>query len=789
MAKQTVSKKKATQKSAPDFSKYIRRFWILFSAGVIGFFFLFILASWEVFGEMPDHTVLENPKTFLATEIISSDDQTLGKFYLDDNRTPVDYDELPQHLVEALVATEDIRYYDHAGIDIRGTLRAAFAKMTLRDKGGASTITQQLAKQLFTKQVSSNKFQRAFQKIKEWVIAIRLERQYTKEEIIAMYFNIYDFGNNGDGIRSASRIYFGKEPMELDLKESAMLVGMFKNSSLYNPRPHRNPEGTKNRRNVVLSQLHKYEYITESLKDSLQNTALDLNYSPESHREGTATYFRAYLDKFMKDWIKENPKPDGSKYNLYNDGLKIYTTIDSRMQKYAEKAVAQHMPKLQAEFDHQNTPDRNPTAPFLELDKSEINDLLNRSMTRSERWRVMRAAGKSEKEIRASFQKPTQMKVFAWKDGQPSEIDTVMKPIDSMRYYKSFLQPGMMSMDPQTGHVKAWVGGMNYRHFQYDHVKQSKRQVGSTFKPFVYATAIDQLHLSPCDTLPRQQITIEADKYGNPEPWTTKNSDGKYEGFLTLKDALANSVNTITARLMDKVGPQPVIDMASNLGVDSDILPVPAISLGTPDISVYEMVAAYATFANKGVYNKPVMVTRIEDKNGTILYQFTPESKDVLSEEVAYTTVNLLEGVTQSGSGKRLRTTGVDKYNAAYREVVTGYPYEFDNPIAGKTGTTQNQSDGWFMGMVPNLVTGVWVGAEDRAAHFKSITYGQGATMALPIWGIYMKSCYADESLNISKEAFEKPKELSIEVDCEKWKGDSKAGNNPLDELDDVIDF
>lgn len=758
---------------------------MLFAAGVFAFFFMFLLASWGALGEMPDHTILENPKTFLATEIISSDNKTLGKFYLDDNRTPVDFEELPGELVDALVATEDIRHYEHSGIDFRGTMRAV---VKMGRGGGASTISQQLAKQLFTKQVSSNKFQRVFQKVREWVIAIRLERQYTKEEIIAMYFNIYDFGNNADGIRSASRIYFGKEPQDLELKESAMLVGMFKNSSLYNPRPHRNPEGVKNRRNVVLAQMYKYEYIPEQIKDSLQNTELDLNYSPESHREGLATYFRAYLDKFMKDWIKNNPKPDGSKYNLYNDGLKIFTTIDSRMQTYAEDAVGRHMPRLQAEFDHQNTPDRNKTAPFLELDKDEIEDLMNKSMTRSERWRVMKSQGKSEEDIRASFYKPTQMAIFAWKDGKPSEIDTIMKPIDSMRYYKSFLQPGMMSMDPQTGHVKAWVGGMNYRHFQYDHVKQGKRQVGSTFKPFVYATAIDQLHLSPCDTIPRQQITIEANKYGNPEPWTVKNSDGRYDGFLTLKAALGNSVNTATARLMDKVGPEPVVDMARNLGVESEIPPVPAIALGTPDISIYEMVAAYATFANKGVYNKPVMVTRIEDKNGTTLYQFTPETKDVLSAEVAYTTVNLMQGVVESGSGSRLR----DNWRAnqtLYKEIITGYPYELTNPIAGKTGTTQNQSDGWFMGMVPNLVTGVWVGAEDRAAHFSHISYGQGASMALPIWGMYMKACYADEELGISKGNFEKPQNLSIEVDCSKWKGNNEEGNDPKDELDGVLDF
>ncbi|MEH6536944.1 MAG: transglycosylase domain-containing protein [Psychroserpens sp.] len=785
MAKKAVAKKKPTKNNAQDFSKYIRRFWMIFAGGVFAFFFMFLLASWGALGEMPDHTILENPKTFLATEIISSDNKTLGKFYLDDNRTPVDYEELPKELVDALVATEDIRYYDHSGIDFRGTVRA-FAY--LGKKGGASTISQQLARQLFVGVRSKNKFEAMTQKIKEWVIAIRLERQYTKEEIIAMYLNIYDFGNNGDGIRSASRIYFGKEPKDLKLKESAMLVGMFKNSSLYNPIPSRNPVGVKNRRNVVLAQMNKYEYISETLKDSLQDTELDLNFSPESHREGSATYFRAYLDKFMKDWIKDNPKPDGSKYNLYNDGLKIYTTVDSRMQKYAEEAVALHIPRLQAEFDNQNTPKRNKTAPFLELDAQEIKGLMNSGMRRSERWRVMKLAGKSENDIRDSFEKPVRMSIFAWKDGKPSEIDTIMKPIDSMRYYKSFLQPGMMSMDPQTGHVKAWVGGMNYRHFQYDHVKQGKRQVGSTFKPIVYATAIDQLHLSPCDTIPRQQITIEANKYGNPEPWTVKNSDDRYDGFLTLKSALGNSVNTATARLMDKVGPEPVVDMAKNLGITSEILPVPAIALGTADISVYEMVAAYATFANKGVYNKPVMVTRIEDKNGTILYQFTPETKDVLSAEVAYTTVNLMQGVVQAGSGQRLTHSWATKV-PVYKEIITGYPYEFTNPIAGKTGTTQNQSDGWFMGMVPNLVTGVWVGAEDRSAHFSSITYGQGAAMALPIWGLYMKACYADEELGVSKDEFEKPENLSIEVDCEKWKGNDGEGKDPKDELDDVLDF
>ncbi len=781
-----AKKQSKSTKNTSDFSKYIRWFWMAFSLGIFGFILLFLLASWGLFGEMPDHTVLENPKTNLATEVISSDDKTLSKFYLNDNRTPVGFNELPKHLVDALIATEDIRFYDHSGIDAIGTLRAIFY---LGKKGGASTITQQLARQLFIGVRDRNSTTNAIlQKAQEWVIATRLERQYTKEEIIAMYFNIYDFGNNADGIRSASRIYFGKEPKDLNLKESAMLVGMFKNSSLYNPRPHRNPVGTKNRRNVVLAQMYKYDFISEKLKDSLQKTELDLNYSPESHREGLATYFRAYLADFMKEWIKNNPKPNGEKYNLYNDGLKIYTTIDSRMQRYAEDAVAQHMPRLQAEFDNQNTPDRNPTAPFLELDDEEITKLMNVGMRRSERWRKMKyELGKSDKEIIASFQKPVQMEVFSWKDGKYTEIDTVMKPWDSMRYYKSFLRPAMMSMDPKTGHVKAWVGGMNYKHFQYDMVKQGKRQVGSTFKPFVYATAIDQLQLSPCDTLPRTPITIEANKFGNPESWTTKNSDGKYEGFQTLKAALANSTNTITARLMNEIGPQPVVEMAKKLGVEQDILPVPAIALGTPDISVYEMVAAYSTFANKGVYNKPVLVTRIEDKNGTVLYQFKPESRDVLSEEVAYVTVNLMEGVVQSGSGKRL-TDDWRVNQTLTKEILTGYPYNLKNPIAGKTGTTQNQSDGWFMGMVPNLVTGVWVGGEDRATHFRTIAYGQGASMALPIWGLYMNACYADETLNVSKGNFEKPNELSITVDCSKLKDEDGNGKDNLD--DDIeIDF
>ena len=632
----------------------------------------------------------------------------------------------------------------------------------LNKRGGASTISQQLARQLFVGVRSKNIFEAITQKAKEWVLAVRLEKQYTKEEIITMYLNIYDFGYNGDGIKSASNIFFDKELDSLKIEESAVLVGMLKNSSYYNPL--RRPELVKSRRNVVFGQMRKNNHLNDRELDSLKQLPLEINYTPQSHREGLATYFRAYLQEFMKDWTKENTKEDGSKYNLYLDGLKIYTTINHEMQGYAEESVKAHMANLQREFFKQNTPKLNPTAPFLDLESEDSINIFKRAMKRSERWRKMRNSGKSEEEMFESFQKPVSMRIFSW-DG---DIDTIMKPIDSIRYYKHFMQVGMMSMEPQTGHVKAWVGGINYKHFQYDHVKQGKRQIGSTFKPFLYATAIDQLKLSPCDSLPDAIYCIEPNKFGNPEPWCPTNSSDKYGGFRTLKNALANSKNTISAQLMDKVGPKPVADLARNLGIESFIPDVPAIALGTPDLSVYEMVGAYGAFANQGIYVKPTMITRIEDKNGTLLYQSSPETKDVISEESAYVTLNLLEGVTKFGSGARLRhDIPEEERNPVYKNVVTGYPYKFENAIAGKTGTTQNQSDGWFMGMVPNLVTGVWVGAEDRATHFETIAYGQGATMALPIWGLYMKKCYQSEALGISIEDFIAPQVLNIPLDCE----------------------
>ena len=779
MAKQTLAQQ------FKDFRKFIKWVWILFGIGILCAVIIFSLAAWGVFGTMPTFERLENPQTNLATEIIASDGETLGKFYLDDNRTPIAYEDLPENLIHALIATEDARYYDHSGIDARGFARALFF---LGTRGGASTISQQLARQLFVGVRSKNKMQAITQKIKEWVIATRLERNYTKEEIIAMYMNIYDFNYNADGIRSAARIYFGKEPKDLKTEESAVLVGMLKNSSLYTP--IRRHELVLNRRNTVLSQMAKYGYITEANKDSLIGVEMDINFNPESHREGLATYFRMYLQRFLNRWIEENPKPTSGgkeKWNIYLDGLKIYTTIDSRMQAHAEAAVSQHMKKLQAEFFVQNTKERNPTTPFLDLTPEETERIIERAMKNSQRWRAMQAAGVSERKIRESFQEKTEMTVFDW-NSETQEKDTVMTPMDSILYYKTHLRASMMSMEPQTGHVKAWVGGVNYKHFQYDNVIQGARQAGSVFKPFVYAAAIDQLRYSPCDSLPDTQYCIEAEKHGNPEAWCPKNSNGRYSGRnYTLKQALANSINTVTAQLIDRVGPKPVVSIVRDLGLTREIIEVPSIALGTPDFNVYEMVGAYGTFVNEGVYVKPVMVTRIEDRNGTVLYEYVPETKDVLSKDVAYAMINLMEGVTEGGSGTRLRHS-YNVNNTVYKEIITGYPYGFTNPIAGKTGTTQNQSDGWFMGMVPNLVTGVWVGGEDRSTHFNRIDYGQGASMALPIWALYMKQNYEMEELGVSTAEFPKPANLSINVDCTRIQEEMQQEEDLDDDLEE-FDF
>lgn len=747
-----------------EIKKYLKLFWKAFAGFLIAIVLFFLLASWGVFGDMPTFDELENPSSSVATEIISVDGKTIGKFYLE-NRVPVKYEDLPKHLVDALVATEDERFFEHSGIDGKGTLRAIFKVGT---SGGASTISQQLAKNLFHgSSGSSNIIKRVVQKAMEWIIAVKLERQYTKEEIIAYYFNTVDFVSNAYGISSASKIYFNKSPKDLTIDEAAILVGMLQAPSKYNPRF--NPERSEKRRNIVLYQMARNRFITEAEKAKYQAAPIKITYTPETHTQGVGTYFREYLRDYMRKWVKENPKKDGSTYDIYRDGLRIYTTIDSRMQRYAEEAVQEHLSNLQKEFFIQQKGNKN--APFINLSKAESEKIINRSMRNSERWKQMTEQGKSEDEIIKSFGIKTRMEVFTWK----GEKDTIMTPRDSIIYYKHFLQTGMMSMEPMTGNIKAWVGGIDYKHFQYDHVAQGARQVGSTFKPFVYATAMQQLGMSPCDSIYDSQFTMPKGRYGISQPWTPKNSGGRYYGLVNLKYALAQSLNTVTAKLMDRVGPKAVIDLTRELGVKSDIPASPAIALGAVEITVNDMVAAYSTFANQGVYVKPRFVSKITDKNGVVLYESQSETKDVMSKDISYAIVKLLEGVTESGSGARLRYTGAG--GAGYHRM-TGYPYAFKNPIAGKTGTTQNNSDGWFIGMVPNLATGVWVGNEDRGAHFRSTVYGQGATMALPIWAIYMRKCYKDPDLYISTDDFDRPASLTINVDC--WKGGSRVANDTL---------
>jgi penicillin-binding protein 1A len=743
-------KKNQVPDSEKDIQYYSKLFWKYFFYGLGGIALFFLFASWGLLGSMPSFEDLENPDSNLATEVISGDGVVIGKFF-EKNRSQLKYSDLPKNLVQALVATEDARFYDHSGIDGRGTLRAI---LSLGTSGGASTLTQQLAKQLFHGEGSKFLPFRIIQKAKEWIIAIRLERQYTKNEIIAMYCNVYDFGNNSVGVNSAAKTYFSKAPKDLTITESAVLVGMFKNSGLYNP--VKNIEGVTNRRNVVLKQMEKAEIITEAQKLQLQRLPIKLNFKLESHKDGTATYFREYLREYMKKWVEENKKPDGSDYNIYKDGLRIYTTIDSRMQLYAEEAVEAHMANLQEEFFEQAKENKN--APFVNISQAETDRILKKAMKASSRWNIMESNDKSEEEIIASFKQKTKMKVFTWK----GERDTIMTPLDSIRYYKHFLQSGLMAMEPQTGYIKAWVGGINYKYFQYDHVGQGARQVGSTFKPFVYATAIEQLGMSPCDSILDGPFMIRKGEHNVTEDWEPRNSDNKYRGMVTLKRALANSINTVSAKLIDKTGPEAVVELTHKLGVTSEIPAQPSIALGAVEITVQDMVAAYSTFANQGIYVKPQFLRKIEDKSGVILYEAVTESHDVLNKDIAFAIIKLLEGVTEGGSGERLRTEGGGNGDNRW----TGYPYMFKNPIAGKTGTTQNQSDGWFMGMVPNLVTGVWVGCEDRSARFRSLTYGQGATAALPVWGYFMKKCYEDETLNVSKEDFDRPANLGIKVDC-----------------------
>ena len=766
-----MAKKKET-----NFKKYIKRFWIIVLGGFASILLVFLLASWGIFGELPTFEELENPEKNLATEVISSDGVTLGK-YAFKNRTPVGFSDLPENLVNALIATEDERFYEHSGIDFRGLARAI---VKLGKGGGASTITQQLAKNLFNKGGSSSTLKRLTQKVKEWIVATKLERQYTKNEIVAMYLNTQGFLFNAIGIRSASRIYFGKEPKDLDIQESAILVAMLKNPRQFNPNREISKKKSLTRRNVVFAQMAKNEFITQEEKDSLQQLPLKINFTPESHNDGLATYFREYLRGYLKKWVKNNPKPNGDSYNINRDGLKIYVTLDSRMQQYAQEAVQEHMSNLQSYFFKEQQ--KNETAPFYDLEEEQVDAIYKRARKRSDRFRRMKKNGYSDQQIDSAFNASTDMRVFSWNDQR--EIDTIMSPNDSIKYYKTILRSGLLSIEPQTGHIKAWVGGINHKYFKYDHVDQGKRQVGSTFKPFVYATAINQLRLSPCEKFPNTPYTIPKGRFGIPEAWTPRNSGEKYGGEITLKSALAKSINVISARLIDMVTPLNVVRLAKSAGIESRIPKSPSIALGSVELSLMEMTGAYATFANKGMRVEPNMLLRIEDKNGTVLADFTPKTNEVLSEESAYVVLELLKGVTTAGSGVRLRTS--EHY---YKDIITGFPYEFTNPIAGKTGTTQNHTDGWFMGVVPNLATGVWTGGEDRAVHFENIAEGQGATMSLPTWALFMKKVYADTSLNISQEDFEKPESIGIVTTCGKDSSTKDKNSKKIIPEDDDIDF
>jgi penicillin-binding protein 1A len=742
---------------------YLLRFWMIYLAFLAIVLLFFVGVANNLFGPLPSFEELENPKSNLATEIFSSDNKLIGTYYVE-NRSNVEYRELPGHLVQALMATEDIRFEKHSGVDLKALFRVAFGVVTGNSKGGGSTLTQQLAKNLFPRERDLSKRQLVMRKFKEWITAIRLERNYSKQEILAMYLNTVDFGSQSWGIKIAAKTFFNKQVDSLTIEESALLVGVINAPTWYSP--VRNPERSFDRRNLVLGQMKRYNFISSSEYDSLAQIPLDMSdFGLRGHSTGLATYFREILRMEMKEWCSSHYKSDGTNYDLYKDGLKIYTTIDSRLQKYAEEAVVQHLrDDLQPTFfDHWK---RHPNAPFAfdpSVAAAETKSILEQAMRRSDRYRMLKEEGVPADSIRMIFNTPVKMRVFSWK----GTIDTIMTPMDSIRYSKFFLQAGLMSMDPHSGYILAYVGGIDYRYFQYDHVKLSRRQVGSTFKPFLYSLAMQEGEFTPCSKVANVQYSVNLP---DGTIWSPRNSSNKMIGKeVTLKWALANSNNWISAFLIKRYSPQSVITMARKMGVTSDLDPVPSLALGSSDISLYEMTGAFNTFANKGVYIKPLMVTRIEDKYGNVIESFVADKQEAMSEETAYLMLDLMKGVVQSGTGIRLRLK-----------------YKFENPIAGKTGTTQNQSDGWFMGITPDLTTGVWVGAEDRSVHFRSISLGQGSNMALPIWALYMQKVLADPSLRISRGDFEKPiQPLSVQLDCDKFEKDQDT----LEEELEIMEF
>ena len=733
MAKKTVSK------SRP---RYVKILWWSFGGLWLAIFLFFTLLSLGWLGFMPSFEELENPRSLQASEVLSDDGQTLGYIGLE-NRSNVTYDQISPNLINALIATEDVRFHRHSGIDIRSLGRVLFKTLVggNRSSGGGSTITQQLAKNLFPREHKS-KVGTVFSKFKEWVVAVKLEHNYSKQEILAMYFNTVDFGSNAYGIKTACKTFFDKQPSELDVDEAAILVGLLKAPSTYSPVRH--PDNSLARRNTVLSQMNRYDYLSDEDLAKYQAKPIDMSrYSPQSHNDGIATYLREYLRTYMKDWCKHHRKPNGEYYNVHKDGLKIYTTIDSRMQRYAEQAVREHFSKeIQPAFERELKSRKG--NPFCDITKEQEEKFLTQAMRQSDRYRALKDAGMSQKEIRAAFDEKVSMRVFSWQGIK----DTTMTPWDSLIYCKKFLNAGLMSVEPGTGYVRAYVGGINYRYFKYDNV-QSHRQVGSTFKPFVYTMALQDLGMYPCTEVPNSEVCFEV--WGQPD-WCPKNSSHEREGeMVTLKWALAHSINWVSAYLMKQGSPEQVVNIARKMGVRSPIDVVPAIAVGTPEITVYEMAGAMATYANKGEYVEPIFVSRIEDNKGMVLERFTAKRSQALNEATAYMMLELMKGVVQSGTGVRLNYKyGLNKYTTN---------------IAGKTGTTQNNSDCWFVGITPKLATAVWTGGELRSIHFRNMTYGQGAAMALPIFGYYMKRIYEDPSIKFYRGDFDRPS-VPIEMDC-----------------------
>ena len=732
---------------------FLKWFWGLFVAGVVVVVAVFWMITKGWLGYLPPLEELQNPKNKYASEVFSADMQSLGRYYRQANRVGVQYSDLSPELVEALIATEDARFYNHTGVDFKAFMRAV---LKLGRAGGGSTLTQQLAKQIWSPR-ANNIFERAMQKPIEWVIATKLERLYSKDEILLMYLNQFDFLYNAVGIKSAAQVYFSTTPADLKVEESAMLVGMCKNPSLYNP--IRRYQNALDRRNTVLSQMEKYGYLTEAERDSLQALPIVLHYSSVDHKQGAAPYFREYLrnvltakepkeshysewnkqqykiDKYQWDnnplygFCNKNTKPDGSHYDLYQDGLRIYTTIDSRMQRYAEEAVDEHMQSLQKSFFRECRRKRN--APFsISISQEEIDGIMTRSMRQTDRYRGMKKAGKTEEEIRAAFNTPVEMQMFSYEGN--GLIDTVMSPMDSIRWLKTYLRCGFLSMDPLNGHVKAYVGGPDFAHFQYDMATMGRRQVGSTVKPYLYTLAMDE-GMSPCDKVVNDSITLYD---ANGRPWTPRDTHAKNQGdTVTLAWGLRYSSNWITAYLMSMFTPEQLVRMMQSFGIQGQLDPVISLCLGPCEVSVQEMVDAYTTFVNKGIRTEPLYVTRIEDNNGNVLARFTPMTHEIISETTSYKMIQMLQDVVDRGTGVRVR-----------------YKYGIKAPMGGKTGTTNNNSDGWFMGFTPSLVSGVWVGGEDRAIHFDNLAEGQGASMALPIYALYMQRVYRDTTLGYSEE-------------------------------------